>query len=102
MSDFTVCGTLGANVLQKASILRRIVYNGFSGSHLNSLTQSLSFTPAEEEAIWAVVDYNTMSNRHGEDAIISDLTSDGTMLDSWVDLFGPIDYALLSNVNTMN
>lgn len=102
MPGFTVCGVLGANVLQKASILRRIVYNGFSGNHLNSLTQSLSFTPAEEEAIWAVVDYNTMSNQLGEDVIINDLASDGTMLNSWVDLFGPIDYALLSNINTTN
>jgi hypothetical protein len=62
----------------------------------------LNLTPEEEEAIWSVVDYNTMSNQLGEDVIMNGHTSDGTILDSWVDLFGPIDYALLSSINTTN
>lgn len=66
---------------------------------MNSLTQVLSFTPDEEAAIWAVVDYNTMSNQFGEDAIMNGQESDGQMPTSWTDLFGSIDYALLSNVN---
>ncbi|KAI8648623.1 Fungal-trans domain-containing protein [Fusarium keratoplasticum] len=88
-----------SNVRTMASTLRRIVYDGFLGRHLNSLTQVLSFTPDEEAAIWAVVDYNTMSNQFGEDAIMNGQESDGQMPTSWTDLFGSIDYALLSNVN---
>lgn len=49
-----------------------------------------------------VVDYNTMSNQLSEDVAMSGQPSDGTILSSWVDLFGPIDYALLSNVNGTN
>ncbi|KAM5529787.1 zn 2cys6 transcription factor [Fusarium oxysporum f. sp. phaseoli] len=90
------------NVRTMTSLLRRIVYDGFTGSHLNSLTQALNLTPEEEEAIWGVVDYNTMSNQPGEDVIMSGQASDGTMINSWVDLFGPIDYSLLSNINTTN
>ncbi|UPL01928.1 hypothetical protein LCI18_012862 [Fusarium solani-melongenae] len=82
-----------SNVRTMASTLGRIVYDGFSERHLNSLT------PAEEEAIWAVVDYNTMSNQFGEDAMMSGQESDGPMPNSWIDFFGPIDYALLSSVN---
>ena len=79
-----------------------MVYDGFSGNRLNSLTQALNLTPAEEEAMWAVVDYNTMSNQHSEDVVLSGHAADGAMLNSWVDLFGPIDFALLSNVSTTN
>ncbi|RGP81367.1 zn 2cys6 transcription factor [Fusarium longipes] len=87
------------NVRTMASTLRRIVYGGFSGSQLNSLAQSLDIMPEEEEAIWAVVDYNTMSNQLNDDEIMSGQASDGAMLNSWVDLFGPIDFTLLSNIN---
>ncbi|CAF3652182.1 unnamed protein product, partial [Fusarium graminearum] len=82
-----------------ASTLRRIVYNGLTGSHINSPMQSMNLMPAEEEAIWAVVDYNTMSNQVGDDVAMSGQTSDGTTFNSWVDLFGPIDYSLLSDIN---
>ncbi|KAF5646893.1 zn 2cys6 transcription factor [Fusarium sp. NRRL 25303] len=82
-----------------ASTLRQIVYDGFSGRHLNSLTQGLSFTPEMEEAMWALVDYNTMSNQLSQDAQISGQESDALMPNSWIDLFGPIDYALLSSFN---
>jgi hypothetical protein len=97
MSGFSVC--LPTKMSSQASTLRRIVYDGFPGRHLNSLSQALSFTPAEEEAIWAVVDYHIMSNQLGEDAMMSGQESDGPMPNAWIDLFGPIDYALLSNVN---
>jgi hypothetical protein len=49
--------------------------------------------------MWALVDYNTMSNQLSEDAQMSGQESDGLMPNSWIDLFGPIDYALLSNFN---
>ncbi|KAF5686543.1 zn 2cys6 transcription factor [Fusarium circinatum] len=83
-----------------ASTLRQIVHDGLAGSHLNSLTQGLSFTPAKEEAMWALVDYNTMSNQLSQDAQLGGQeSSDGLMPNSWMDLFGPIDYALLSSFN---
>lgn len=47
-----------------------------------------------------VVDYNTMSNQLSEDDMMSGQLSDGTILSSWVDLFYPIDDAMLSNVST--
>lgn len=75
------------------------MYNGLTGSHINSPMQSMNLMPAEEEAIWAVVDYNTMSNQVGDDVAMSGQTSDGTTFNSWVDLFGPIDYSLLSDIN---
>ena len=43
-----------------------------------------------------------MSNQLSEDVMISGQLSDGTILGSWIDLFGPIDYAMLSNVNATN
>lgn len=52
--------------------------------------------------MWGVVDYNTMSNQLGEDLIMSGQVSDGTLPSSWVDLFGPIDFSLLSNIDTNN
>ncbi|KAK0387653.1 hypothetical protein NLU13_3898 [Sarocladium strictum] len=97
-----IIGQHWSNVRTMASSLRRIVFDGFSGSHLNSLTQALHFTPAEEEAIWGLVDYNTMSDQLSDDVIMTGQASDGTALNPWVDLFGPIDYTLLSNVNATN
>ncbi|PCD28562.1 hypothetical protein FGRA07_03701 [Fusarium graminearum] len=94
-----IIGQYWSNVRTMASTLRRIVYNGFTGSHINSPMQSMNLMPAEEEAIWAVVDYNTMSNQVGDDVAMSGQTSDGTTFNSWVDLFGPIDYSLLSDIN---
>lgn len=82
------------------SLLRLIAYGGFTGTHLNSPTQALNLSPEEEEAMWGVVDYNTMSNQLGEDLIMSGQVSDGTLLSSWVDFFGPIDFSLLSNIDT--
>lgn len=66
---------------------------------MNSLTQGLSFTAEMEETMWSLVDYNTMSNQLSQDAQISGQESDGLMPNSWIDLFGPIDYALLSSFN---
>jgi hypothetical protein len=43
-----------------------------------------------------------MSNQLSEDVMMSGQPLDGTILGSWVDLFGPIDYTLLYNVNTTN
>ena len=87
-------------MLLQISLLRLIAYGGFAGTHLNSPTQALNFSPEEEEAMWGVVDYNTMSNHLGEDIIMSGQVSDGTLLSSWVDFFGPIDFSLLSNIDT--
>ncbi|KAK7598434.1 hypothetical protein V3481_000065 [Fusarium oxysporum f. sp. vasinfectum] len=94
-----IIGQHWSNVRTMASTLRQIVYDGFPGRHLNSLTQGLSFTPSKEEAMWALVDYNTMSNQLSQDAQTSGQESDGLMPNSWIDLFGPIDYALLSSFN---
>jgi hypothetical protein len=54
----------------------------------------------EEEALWTVVDYNTMSNQLSEDEMMSGQMLNGSTLSSWVDLFNPIDYAMLSNINS--
>ncbi|KAL6918477.1 hypothetical protein FSST1_009972 [Fusarium sambucinum] len=94
-----IIGQHWCNFRTMASTLRQIVYDEFSGRQLSSLTQSLNMTLVEEEAIWAVVDYNTMSNQFGEDALMSGQESDGQITNSWIDLFGPIDYAMLSDVN---
>ncbi|VUC35542.1 unnamed protein product, partial [Clonostachys rosea] len=94
-----IIGQHWSNVKTMASTLRRIVYDGVLGRHLNSLAQTLSFAPAEEAAIWAVVDYNTMSNQFGDDMMMSGRESDDQMPTSWIDLFGPIDFALLSSEN---
>lgn len=79
-----------------------MVYNGFVGSTLGDLTRLLTFTNAEEEALWAVVDYNTMSDQDTDDTTIDGQTADGALLSSWVDLFGPVDYSLFPAMNTMN
>jgi hypothetical protein len=52
-----------------------------------------------EEAMWALVDYNTMSNQLSQDAHTRGQVSDDLMPNSWIDFFGPIDYALLSSFN---
>lgn len=95
-----MCRANSANVLRQASTLRRLVCTDFSGSHLNSLTQALNLTPLEEEALWTVVDYNTMSNQLSENEMMSGQLSDGTILSSWFDLFNPMDYAMLPNIST--
>ncbi|CZR31710.1 uncharacterized protein FPRO_02134 [Fusarium proliferatum ET1] len=94
-----VIGHHWSNVRTMASKLRQVVYDGFAGRHMNSLTQGLSFTAEMEETMWSLVDYNTMSNQLSQDAQISGQESDGLMPNSWIDLFGPIDYALLSSFN---
>lgn len=55
---------------------------------LDDSVQTLILTPTEEEALWTVVDYNTMSNQLSEDAVTSDQISDDAIFNSWVDLFG--------------
>ena len=97
---FISCHTRCANILQQASTLRRLICTDFSGTCLNGFTQVLDLTPLEEEALWTVVDYNTMSNQLSEDEMMSGQTLNGSTLSSWVDLFNPIDYAMLSNINS--
>ena len=88
--------------LSQASTLRRIVYNGFLGNSLGDLTQLLTFTNAEEEMLWAVVDYNTMSDQDTDDTAMDGQAADGAVFSSWVDLFGPVDYSLFPAISTMD
>ncbi|KAH8172881.1 fungal specific transcription factor domain-containing protein [Sarocladium implicatum] len=90
------------NVTTMASTLRRMVYNGFLGSSLGDLTQLLTFTNAEEEMLWAVVDYNTMSDQDTDDTNMDGQTADGAAFSSWVELFGAVDYNLFPVVDPMN
>ncbi|KAH7024348.1 fungal-specific transcription factor domain-containing protein [Microdochium trichocladiopsis] len=81
------------NVITMAATIRRMVYNGFLGSSLRDLTQPVTFTDAEEETLWAVVDYNTMSNQC--ETVMDGQMADGSVLpSSWVDLFTAADYSL--------
>jgi hypothetical protein len=79
-----------------------MVYNGFLGSSLGDLTQLLTFTNAEEEMLWAVVDYNTMSDQDTDDTNMDGQTADGAAFSSWVELFGAVDYNLFPVVDPMN
>lgn len=79
-----------------------MVYNGFLGSSLGDLTQLLTFTNAEEETLWAVVDYNTMSDQDTDDTTMDGQTADGALLSSWVELFGTVDYSLFPAISTIN
>ncbi|KAK1993398.1 hypothetical protein LX36DRAFT_661548 [Colletotrichum falcatum] len=90
------------NVTTMALTLRRMVYNGFLGSSLGDLSQALMFTDAEEETLWAVVDYNTMSNQDTDDTAMDGQTADGFMLSSWIELFGAGDYSLFPAPSTIN
>ncbi|CEJ61031.1 hypothetical protein PMG11_09577 [Penicillium brasilianum] len=91
-----------SNVVTMASTLRRMVYNGFLGSSLGDLTQLLTFTNAEEETLWAVVDYNTMSDQDTDDTTMDGQPADGALLSSWVELFGAVDYSLFPAISTIS
>lgn len=83
-------------------MLRRMVYNGFLGSSLLDLTQPSTLTQVEEETLWAVVDYNTMSDQDADDTIMDEQTADGALLSSWVELFGAVDYSSFPTMSTIN
>lgn len=91
-----------ADTCLQASMLRRIIYNGFLGSSLGNLMQILTLTNAEEEMLWAVVDYNTMSDQDTEDTTIVGQTVDGVLLSSWVELFGAVDHSLFPAIGTIH
>lgn len=67
-----------------------MVYNGVLGGSLSSSQlQGANMTLTEEESLWAVVDYNTMSSTATEEETPNhhqELAS--RWLDSWTDLFG--------------
>lgn len=84
----------------QALMLRRMVYNGFLGSRLLDLTQPSTLTPVEEETLWAVVDYNTMSDQDADDTIVNEQMADGA-LSSWVELFGGADNFSFPVISTM-
>ncbi|KAJ5661376.1 fungal-specific transcription factor domain-containing protein [Penicillium longicatenatum] len=91
-----------SNVITMASMLRRMVYNGFLGSSLLDWTQPSTLTQMEEETLWAVVDYNTMSDQDADDTIMDEQTTDGALLSSWVELFGTVDYSSFPAMSTIN
>ncbi|KAF4883339.1 putative transcriptional regulatory protein [Colletotrichum fructicola] len=77
------------NVSSMATVLRRMVYDGFLGGSLcSSELQRANITLAEEETLWAVVDYNTMSSTVSEEALNNNQDLSSIWLDSWTDLFG--------------
>lgn len=83
-------------------MLRRMVYNGFLGSSLLDLTQPSTLTQVEKETLWAVVDYNTMSDQDADDTIMDEQMADGALLNSWVELFGAVDYSSFPAMSPIN
>lgn len=83
-------------------MLRRMVYNGFLGSSLLDLTQSSTLTEVEKETLWAVVDYNTMSDQDADDTIMDEQAADRTLFSSWVELFGAFDYSSFPAMSPIN
>lgn len=102
LTTFTPLFIAYSNIFPQASALRRMIHDAFLNSNLSDQTQTLAFTRAEEEAMWAVVDYNTMSNQPADNAAMDGQTSDDVSISSWGNLFGTVDYSLFSTVNIMN
>lgn len=82
-------------------MLRWMVHDGFLGSSLLDFAQPSILTQVEEEALWAVVDYNTMSDQDADGTIMEEQTSNGVLLSSWFELFGAVDDSSFPATNTI-
>ena len=75
-----------------------MVHDGFVGSNIcGRHAEITNLTPIEEENMWAVVDYSTMSSETTERPTGDGRTPISTWPDSMIELFGAIDYQLITN-----
>ena len=104
LSYLDAVGQHWGNVTTMASMFRRMVYSGFPGSSgLRDPAQALTLTDADRDALWAVVDYNSMSDQDADDTAMDGQAADGgTLFSSWIELFGAVDYSMFPTMNALD
>lgn len=72
--------------------LRRMADQSVKFSHLcNPQPQTVALSQPDEDIMWSVVDYSTMSNRAPGELVAEEPADAMAWQDSWIGLFGGLD-----------